>query len=331
MSKNVLVLYPRLDCTFKPGPFTSEEGPIPPIREHWKRFIEGVIEYHEVVKNDRVVVQKAPLWMFEPGLIDKFKPDITYIPHKQFFQFPASVGSARYYMQTVFPHLFSVDNRGWGANASFYPFVSEKHTSRPYCDQLARRALRGESKFPQPADKNVPYSQGSYILFVCQIPHDEVIIHHSDVKVDQALEAVLGWARLNKKFVVVKSHPINPGSMIALHQVQERYTDCSVWVDNMDINALVHKAEAVFTVNSGVGYETLIHGTPLFCFGRVEYDCVASKVKGANYEDVEAAWRLDQKRFTCTKDRGDAYWDFLETFAARLIDTTDPKDFDKLG
>ena len=44
---NVLILSPRLDVTFKEGPVPDQRGPIPPIRIHYKNFIESLEKSHK--------------------------------------------------------------------------------------------------------------------------------------------------------------------------------------------------------------------------------------------------------------------------------------------
>ena len=44
-------------------------------------------------------------------------------------------------------------------------------------------------------------------------------------------------------------------------------------------HSLIKQSESVFLVNSGVGFEALLHEKPVYCYGQVEYDCVINKVK----------------------------------------------------
>ncbi len=284
--KDVLFLRPRLDCTFKAGPCPIEMDksvPLPPIRKHWDNFAEnmknvydrpGVYNYREI---------ELPLWQFTPELVNDLAPDICFIPHKQNYQFKIDEAKTtpQYYMQTVFPWLFTVDKSGWGADSHQYKNwftyqMGEENPEVNHFNLLKDRANSNESKFSQPLNK---FDQSGYVLFVCQIPHDEVIKYHSSVDVPTALEFTLRFCREADKFCVVKGHPVNPGSMIALKEIQKKYQDVSVWVDDFSIHSLIKQSESVFLVNSGVGFEALLHEKPVYCYGQVEYDCVINKVK----------------------------------------------------
>jgi hypothetical protein len=315
---NVLFLHPRLDCTFKEGPCPLERDlsiPLPPIRQHWENFKNKIVGLHEKA-GDNVKIIEAPNWTFTPDLVNTLKPDICYIPHKQNYQFPIDKGILpRYTMQTVFPWLFTVNVDGWGADSSDYKswfaWATGASDSGVF-EKLQERAKNNESKFRQPAKQNINFSD--YVLFVCQIPHDEVIKYHSQVTVAEALKFTLEFCRETGRHCVVKGHPVNPGSMIVLQNIQKQFTDVSTWTDNYSIHSLLENAESVFLVNSGVGYEALLHEKPVYCYGRVEYDCVVNKVNN---------WDMNKLVSTYTTDVNvNAYKKFIDKYVSLCIDST---------
>ncbi len=178
----VLILAPRLDCMFKEGPVPEVEGPPnDPIRVHWANLVKRLTEDHEE-KGDTVEILKKPLWQFTPEEVCALKPDLAYIPHKEAHSFPIpdiENIDVRYYHQTVFPWRFYIDKEGWAGGASVTgEDIMNMGTSSSYnYDQLRKYTLSGGTKFAQPTKrKELPnYVPESYVLFPCQIPHDETI------------------------------------------------------------------------------------------------------------------------------------------------------------
>ncbi len=61
----------------------------------------------------------------------------------------------------------------------------------------------------------------------------------------------------------------------------------TLWVDNVSIHDLLSKCFCVYTVNSGAGFEALLHKKPVVTFGQAEYDCVT--IKG-DINSLDTAW-----------------------------------------
>lgn len=283
--KKVLLLAPRLDVMFKKGPVPFEIGSIAPIRKHWRNFIERIISEYSNRTDVSFKVLELPLWQFTPELVNELKPDIVYVPHKEAHSFPVENCEVYYYMQTAFPWMFSVDRKGWGAGSSKYPFDNISDTGdeifRGYivAKMLQNLMNDNQSKFEQPAYQspekiNLP---DYYAFFPCQIPHDETIKYHSNVSVEEALERTCIATQEIGMDLVVKGHPVNPGSMQSLKHIVKNYPHV-IWYDDVSIHQLIQTAQCTVTVNSGVGFESLLHKIPVVTFGRSEYDCVTYKV-----------------------------------------------------
>ena len=280
----VLILAPRLDCMFKEGPVPEVEGPPnDPIRVNWANLVKRHTEDHEE-KGDTVEILKKPLWQFTPEEFCALKPDLAYIPHKEAHSFPIpdiENIDVRYYHQTVFPWRFYIDKEGWAGGASVTgEDIMNMGTSSSYnYDQLRKYTLSGGTKFAQPTErKELPeYVPESYVLFPCQIPHDETIKYHSKVSVEQALGYTIYQCRQEKKFLIVKGHPVNPGSMEPLRKI------CSqqgiLYVDDMSIHQLLERAETVVCVNSGTGMESLLQRKNVITFGDCEYNIVTRRIE----------------------------------------------------
>jgi hypothetical protein len=318
--RKVVILFPRLDVTFKEGPVPEGRGAIPPIRVHWQKMGERLLNHHRI-KGDDVLFIEKPLWMFTTEFAESLDADIIYVPHKSTDTFHVRDKEVRYYMQSVFPFQFYVDSKGFAGGASRYPFDVDWHRETPhgsFYSQMIARALAGESKFDQPAQQPV-YLPDDYFLYLCQIPHDETIKYHSDVTVPEALEATCKATELLNTPLIVKGHPVNPGSMAPLIEIAKRYKHV-YWVDNISIHDLIPNAKAVIVVNSGTGMETLLHKTPVVIFGRCEYDCVSNKATTDNIVDVLRDPKFDEKAVRA----------FFESWYEWTYDTRSSKSFERL-
>ena len=86
---------------------------------------------------------------------------------------------------------------------------TERTKSRHIFDKLASRITQNISKFKQPSFQSIELPD-KFILFPCQLPHDETIRYHSDVSVEKALSAVILAIKENQSCsLIIKGHPAN--------------------------------------------------------------------------------------------------------------------------
>jgi len=320
--RKVTILFPRLDVTFKEGPVPEGRGEIPPIRSHWHNLSQWLLWCHRN-KGDWVQFIEKPLWQFTPEFVESLDADIVYIPHKSTDTFPVYNKEVRYYMQSVFPFQFYIDSKGFAGGASRYPFDFDANREIPHGSfyaQMQARAFSGESKFEQPPIGKITVKcDGPYVLFLCQIPHDETIKYHSDVSVWDALKYTLEATKELNMPLVVKGHPVNPGSMVPLQTLCKLYNHAH-WVDNVSIHDLIPNAHAVVVVNSGTGMEAMLHKRPVVTFGRCEYDCVSNKATADNIVDILRSPVFNEKAVRA----------FYETWYEWTYDTRTSKSFENL-
>ncbi len=320
---SIVIFMPRLDLTFKPGPAPKKRGEVPPIRAHWLRFAKTLALTLRGSAPDLRVVE-LPNWKITRSAAEKYAKNAEriYVPHQTRLQWGDDDDRIRFYMQTVVPTVFSVDPEGWGASATLYPIhpISGR-AAHPAFDRLVARTKAGLTKFDVGEVAAFQPPAEEFVFFPCQIPHDESIVLHSDVSVADALALTLKWAESRGIPVVVKGHPMNRESMAPLKQIADTYP-CH-WVETVGIHDVLRHARMVVTVNSGVGFEALLHGKTVATFGRADYDVVSRKIS------------LD----TVSRDLTDAYEtepdtavqkDFVETWYETNADTEDPTTFTKL-
>ena len=300
--KKVLFLAPRLDVMFKEGSVPAERGAIPAVRMPWHNLRTMVCEEHRR-RGDDVRVLELPLWQFTPQIVQAIAPDIAYIPHKMADNFPVPNVNVMYYMQTVIPYLFTIDSKGWGASTSTYPCTSmlEGDTTGVGYNLLRGRIFENYSKFKQPDHKPITLPK-DYVLYLCQIPHDETIRYHSKITVEQAITATCQATKELGIPLVLKGHPVNPGSMEPLKQIANKYGH-TTWLDDVSIHQLIPDARAVVVVNSGTGLESLLHQRPVITFGRADYDVVTNRVEGGNLRELLEKPKFNQEAVKNFVDR----------------------------
>lgn len=264
-----LIIKPRLDIPFKdfgqsvPSHIEKYET-LSEIRKYWFDYVEILKKrhpYHDVLE--------SPLYKLDKNHIRDIGKNysIVYVPHRQKIDFDCG-HNVRYYMQTVFPYLFTEDHLGWGASMSFCPVDAKKVESDSF-ELLRKRFLKGKSKFRQPSLEWL--KDENYFLFLCQIPHDDTIKYHSDVSVEEALIHCIEVSKRVGKKLVVKGHPANPSSMERLRMIAK---DC-IWSDKISLTSLIQKCDRVFTVNSGTGFEATLLEKPVISYGRAEYSRIS--------------------------------------------------------
>lgn len=272
-----VLLAPRLDMSFKPLKMQSASKNIPAVREHWKNFIN---QQNYDLRID------MPLWMFDPSISEYFDGETEFlVPHREKKQW--GKGNYLFYMQTVFPWLFTVDKEGWGSSGSYMgSFDPLKPASNHAFKVLKRYIQDGNSKFDQPREGF--YSLDPYIAIPLQIPHDEVVIQHSNVSCEDFVIKLCEWKDKNPLApkLVFKGHPINLMSMKPLKEIIDRCGGAE-YVEHCNIHSLIELAEATFVINSGTGQEAMLLNSTVVCFGDAEYE--GAVIKG-DIHNITKTW-----------------------------------------
>ena len=133
------------------------------------------------------------------------------------------------------------------------------------CDEYI---LNNESKVAQP-ESIVPKEK--YVLVLCQQPKDTVSKLAWIKTVDLAQKVTRAYKDTDIK-VLVKPHPC--GAKVPL----------SGEIVEGSIHSLIGGAKAVYTVNSGSGFEALMHFKPVFVSGDSDYKWECGIIK--NYTDI---------------------------------------------
>ena len=172
--------------------------------------------------------------------------------------------------------LFTIDTQGWGYDhsrrAEFPPHLIDLDTARTFCQEKSENLLvSGISKIDQPTETDV--TPARFILVPVQTPRDYTIKHHSPITVRYFVDSVQAWAVETENHVCFKLHPHNTLDMDIINAIQHA-ADNSRYVHlvNGNIHELIKRSQGLFVINSGTGFEALIHGKPVATFGNCDYN-----------------------------------------------------------
>ncbi|MCQ9378573.1 hypothetical protein [Methyloversatilis sp. XJ19-49] len=295
----VAIFQPRFDLPWK----TIDESSVIPklkddvvdLRLRWKEFsihLANALERRGV----RTAIHELPAAEIQPALIDRMGYELAFVPHRCHLDFKAGGTKVLFYMQEYFRWVFVVDGEGWSAASSIYPIdagaLPVQQQAGGFDEYRARlKAGKLQSKFGQHkrvsslqlrTSREVPL--GGYVFFPLQIPHDQSIRYFSDFAETEVVEAVLEWSRRSGVPVVFKPHPV---SQKLMKPFAEMVAAAGGFWSTAHVHDLIANSTAVFTINSGVGFEALLHVKPVLTFGRAEYDCVTVH---ATPDTLDEAW-----------------------------------------
>ena len=178
-----------------------------------------------------------------------------------------------FYMQMHMRQLFTIDSNGWGADHSGNELFN--HTDLPveetrnFSNHLSDSLLsKGESKLPQPQVTDITPER--FILVPTQTPRDYTIKYHSPITVKYFIESIVSWANESENHVCFKLHPCGRDNDLVNAVEVSRY----VHLIEGNIHELIKRSNGLFVINSGTGFESLIHGKPVATFGACDYNKV---------------------------------------------------------
>lgn len=206
------------------------------------------------------------------------------------------------------PGFFSLDARGYAGWATAaddtYPTVGRAAGGPSRRSELFDRfSFAGLSKYHQaPAPYN---GAGGFILVPLQIERDTVESLAFRSPLDFYRD-VVRIARAAGYRVVLKAHPLSNSERYRAFLDDVTKGDEGVVESQAPINELIAHSLAVFTINSGVGFEALLHGKPVVVGGGCDYrwaSIAAHDAKGV----ASALARLQEEDSDGLMDRIEAF------------------------
>lgn len=184
-----------------------------------------------------------------------------------------------FYMQMHLRDLFTLDTNGWGCDHSSYPFgdsfVSEGEDALEMVQKLSDDMLStGISKIEQPTEPIVSTPR-RFILVPLQIPRDYTLLWHSPITVRYFIDSLQNWANESQEHIAFKLHPCNKIDTDLINVVDEAAAE-SRYIHKVEgnIHELIKRSSGLFVINSGTGFEGLVHGKPVATFGYCDYSKV---------------------------------------------------------
>jgi capsular polysaccharide export protein len=179
----------------------------------------------------------------------------------------------------LLPNTTTVDYMGVNAfnslprNADFYLNLEQL----PVTQSTIKLVKRDPHKKRQVSDQKLDNLNFNYIFIPFQVPADsQIVIHSSWVHSMEQLFHLVRDAR-NKlmlqgetklPYLVFKEHPSWPGSFEHLYQLDE----FCLFANENDTQYLIEHANAVITINSTVGLESLLLGKKVITLGNACYN-----------------------------------------------------------
>jgi hypothetical protein len=195
----------------------------------------------------------------------------------------------RYWENGLVPETLVMDPRGvnynahlagerWSDPALSRPAPADIVRARTHRDRIVRASttLLEEGHRPAPAAlrRRLRIDPGQQIVLLpLQVDTDTNVICHSPMfgtMRELVTYAAAEVSRLEHHVLVVKEHPKRaPGGDPELRRLSSGGN--ARYVDDVNVTALLDVSDLVVTINSTVGFEALLRGTPVIALGRSVY------------------------------------------------------------
>ena len=297
---NHIILKPRLDLPFKMFGLSMRNEVKEPIRDHWNNFVDRMIEIFEDPDIKTLVIE-MPNWMHNNKILNYLNDNtVVYVPHGDAGSWMGD-SRTKYYMQTVFPWLFTVDPSGYAGSSQYQHGFYDKGAYSTDCfDELSEYVRQGGTKFghlqPEKGFMHDELLKEEFIFVPLQLPHDSVIRNHSPISCEEFVKGLCEWAdKEGNPQVVFKGHPVNAESMLPLMKIIEQY-DNVLFLTDCHIHEMIEKSKATYVINSGTGQEAMLLDKTVVAFGNCDYQ---KAVISGNINELDQAWQTvnitDQK------------------------------------
>lgn len=256
--------------------------------DRWRVFEAILKECLDELGHEVVELHLNPF--FPPYPPDPTDVDFKIYAHKARREVP---DAGLFYKEMHMRGLFTVDTEGWGADHSAVrepPRLDESDgaAAERFVGHIREQFVSdGHSKHRQPELSPIPEECKPYLLAPLQLPTDDTIAYHSPLSVAEFVHVLSDWAGRAGQKVVFKLHPgAEYPDIVAAVKAR---TSASPYVNCLDANihSLIQGAEGVVVINSGTGFESLIHGKPVVTFGDCDYKSVTF---AARPDNLDEAW-----------------------------------------
>lgn len=283
--KNIAIVILRIDCPFKPGISFNRAASLRRLKDstrlYWQYFPKLIRDAY--LQNAQAVdLYCLPAEEITHQFVTSLGHERIYIPHAHKRQIPDP--RVQFYMQEMYPFLFTIDSKGWGAlsaqyQSSDYLELTDCSQAEEFCSIIQDKRI---TKYKQTGGRVDDFD----VFFPLQIADDVSLVEGSEHRLEDIVYAVMDWANQYKVRVVFKSHPIRPSLAFLKRKKQSQYVR---FIQHGNVLDLIAQSKVVFVANSGVGFETLVQHKPLVTFARAIYDVVSVKAQPTR-ESIQKAY-----------------------------------------
>lgn len=149
-----------------------------------------------------------------------------------------------------------------------YDAVNGEHADRFHHELFDKYVSKGNTKYAQPKQK---LNERGYVLMLGQVAGDTVMTHCYFPNFKQAFTKTIELLH-DSCDILIKKHPL-AGEQPFLDRLADRYP--SVKVVDADVHSLIERSKGVIVVNSGAGFESLLHLKHVFTLGKCDYQQAA--------------------------------------------------------
>jgi hypothetical protein len=135
------------------------------------------------------------------------------------------------------------------------------------------------SKYPQADRIDTTALPEPYVFLATQV-EDDIVAELADVKTFDLIRACIKYVPASGLNLVIKRHPKCQSERIGKLLEENARTE-GVHLVNYSIHDILPQAAAVIVVNSGVGFEALLHQKPVVAFGHSDYHWVTTRLHQA--------------------------------------------------
>lgn len=191
--------------------------------------------------------------------------------------------------------MITFDNKGYSGWSSLcdenikdiLKNISQEKANHFFNKFAEKYITTNQSKYKQPDNNNFDFPK-NFIFFPLQTIHDSVMKHSyiDPIKLIKNIIQIL--YKLNTP-LVIKRHP--RCNNIELSKLLIKYRNKIITYDG-SIHTAISKAKTVYTINSGVGFEALLHLKPVVTFGKSDYMSLTKNIKYLDEVKLEPFYEL---------------------------------------
>ena len=211
-------------------------------------------------------------------LMPVFTRDITNVafpelPAVSYHTFASGRPDILHYKETSLKGFFAFDAMGYSGASTYAVSQNRPVKTNEGVEALSKmKALYQNSqltKYVQGKGQVQPHLPDHFMFLPLQIPDDSVCRWQHLTSL-QLLEILAARAKATNFPLVVKRHP-HDGSRATTQALAKLENAPDIFISEAPIQDLIHAAACIITANSGVGFEALLCGKPVFTTGLSEY------------------------------------------------------------